>query len=34
VALSPALYPTWLLGYDWLGSTREVPDRIINRGDS
>lgn len=34
VALTPGLYPKWLIGYDWLGSPREVPDRIINRGDS
>ncbi len=34
VALTPKLLPKWLIGYDWFGSPREVPERIINRGDS
>lgn len=34
VATTPSLYVKWLIGYDWFGSPREVPERIINRGDS
>lgn len=32
--LTPSLNPRWLIGYDWDDSPREIPERIINRGDS